>query len=61
MRHRGASHGRSAENGRSHEKKTLTAYLAALRFLVVADGIWLGLLMPPWARCWACWLMAPMT
>jgi len=33
-------------------KKTLTAYLAALLFLVVADGIWLGLLMPQQYQAW---------
>ncbi|MDP1888102.1 DUF2177 family protein [Polaromonas sp.] len=33
-------------------KKTLTAYIAALLFLVVADGIWLGLLMPQQYQAW---------
>lgn len=33
-------------------KKTLTAYLAALLFLLVADGIWLGLLMPQQYQAW---------
>lgn len=33
-------------------KKTLTAYLAALLFLLVADGLWLGLLMPRQYQTW---------
>ncbi|MDP2452102.1 MAG: DUF2177 family protein [Polaromonas sp.] len=33
-------------------KKPLTAYLAALLFPVVADGIWLGLLMPQQYQAW---------
>ena len=33
-------------------KKILTAYLAALLFLLVADGIWLGLLMPQQYQAW---------
>ncbi|MDP1886969.1 DUF2177 family protein [Polaromonas sp.] len=33
-------------------KKPLTAYLAALLFPVVVDGIWLGLLMPQQYQAW---------
>ncbi len=40
-------------------KKTLSAYLAALVFLLVADGIWLGLLMPQQYQEWIGPLMRP--
>lgn len=33
-------------------KKTLTAYAAALLFIMVADGLWLGLLMPQQYQAW---------
>ena len=33
-------------------KKNLIAYAAALLFLIVADGIWLGLLMPQHYQAW---------
>lgn len=33
-------------------KKSLTAYFAALLFLLVADGLWLGLLMPQQYQAW---------
>ena len=33
-------------------KKNLIAYAAALLFLIVADGVWLGLLMPQHYQDW---------
>jgi uncharacterized membrane protein len=41
----------NGQNGRAM-KKTLIAYAAALLFILVADGLWLGLLMPQQYQAW---------
>jgi len=42
---------RNGQNGRIM-KKPLIAYAAALLFILVADGLWLGLLMPQQYQAW---------